>query len=1246
MSLKNFTFIFLLGIFAFMGKSYGQLPIVGFCANDVSGEQGDVVCIEITSTNFTNVQSFQFNLSYNGTLVIPDCPPAFVHPSLTNSVLGQIVNCANRENGYINFVWADSPVTIPDGEVLFTICFTLIGEPGTLSPVYFNGLVLEVEINQVDANGNTVITNVIDSKPGTITIISNTLRGIAGHCDDSGAGDGSLWFYAVGGSAPYTYTVNPGGITGVLNFDGERAELSGLAANLYTIDITDSNGLPLTITRRINTGTSLTIDRDTIIQPTCFSASNGQIQIGNISGGTGPFVFEWSNFVNGLDTLRRLRPGDYTVTITDVTTKCQIQETYSLAADTIRFNAIIQDTASCQSSRNGTVLISNITGGSPFTGTQPYSARINSGATFRRIMIPHTSANNLGVGDIRIEIQDALGCTVDTVIQMPYLYDVTIDTVLFQNITCHGANDGSLRIRALVGNPNIRFGYIPSTNLINSGNLGGVFISENLPPDTYSVLARDFNTGCEANFIFEITEPEPLLINALVLDADCVDLGSIDVNPLGGTGSYTYSWNPDQGNVSMIENITGGTYSLTVTDENNCTKDTVIMLNMAGTLNISISTVDVTCDGRTDGTASVNVQFSGGNIQPFTVFWRDENGNRIQGSTTTIGNLMAGNYTVEVVTNDGCSSQPRPFIINEGASVDFVSSIDSIPCFGGEGTIGINITGDPAGYIYEWREVGNVTTINTSNSLDAQAGQYTVTVVSPEGCQRVESFILNQPERLVDITVDFRTIECFGRETGAAVVTNIDNNMVYTWANGSVGQNILFVPAGNYWVVGNLEGCITDTTFFTITQFPPLVLDSSQLALNNPTCFGEDNGSIQVGAEGGTRQGYRYTWSVPGEVSNSISNLSAGTYTVTLSDSNNCIEEYTFVLTEPLELVASLDPNRSQFLDCNNQDNASLAITTTGGNPGIKTISWQSGLTVNNGVATGLSPGNYCATITDNFGCLDTFCYDLMAPPPLEGAMAVPAEPLCFGGTTCLEVDFITGGTGNRYTFQINNGIRYPIDSCVTVFAGTYFINLIDSSGCSISTTVTIGQPDPIVVVLGSGPTINLGEPSAVVSGTVIVPSGNSFNTTWSPDEVECLNVDCTTISVAPTETTLYTLLVTDTNGCTASDQTTVTVKKSRNVYFANIFSPNQDGVNDFFQPVTGIGVESVLQFYIYDRWGNMVFERTNYVPDPAGPGGWDGTFNGRKLDAAVYVYYCKVRFLDNREIEYSGSVTMLGSDR
>ncbi len=1248
MSLKNFTLSIVIFLSAFMGQSYGQFPPISICGTAEEGQVGDTVCVSFTVENFINVSSFQFGIGFNSTLIRAICPPAYINPVISSSGSGGLlVGCTRAEQGNIRIILDESSgnnVSLTDGDTLFTFCFEVIGDVGRESLIDLSTYNFEIDVVQFDDQGNKFESRTIDFKPGRIRIVANNLTVFTGACD-SDSNDGSLWFYAAGGTAPYSYTVNPGGTAGNNISDGERIDITGLAPDLYTIVITDAMGIMQTVTRRINNNPPFEIERDTVIQPSCFTTETGQIQILQLTGGTGSYVYEWSNFINNVETLDRLRTGTYTVTITDRNTRCQIQETYTLAVDTIRFDVMIGDTATCPSSRNGNVIITNITGGTPYDGTQPYTARINSGATFRRISVPHTSQSNLPTGAIRVEIQDAAGCFVDTVIQMPFLYTITVDTVLFQDISCHGANDGALHFRASIPDPQVRFGYIPSSNIMGDANIGGTFTVNNLGPDTYSVRALHFGSGCEVNFPFTITEPDPLFINATITDPDCVNMGAIDVNPTGGTGAYSYAWNPDQGNVSNVMNIMGGMYSLTVTDANNCTKDTTINMNTAGTLNITLQTTDVSCEGRTDGRALVNVVFSGGVIQPFTVFWRDENGVRIQASTTEIGNLASGNYTVEVITADGCSSLPRPFSIGSGSAVNFTSSITPIRCFGGQGVISVTIVGDASGYRYEWRQVGNVMPINTTNSLTAIAGQYTVTVFSPEGCSREESFTLDQPQPLSNVEVDFRTIECFGRLSGGAIITNLISGMVYNWSNNTTGSNMIAVPAGNYWVVGQLNGCLTDTTRFTINQFPILAIDSSRLIIASPTCFGDNNGSISLEAVGGTRMGYRYTWS-NGAISNNINNLGAGTYTVTISDSNNCEEEYEFVLTQPNELIATLDLDVSRLLDCNNQDNARLALNVRGGNPGIKTVRWQDGVTVEGNVAIGLSPGNYCATITDNFGCRDTFCYELSAPEPLVGSMNIPSDPLCFGGSTCISVDTISGGTGNRYTFQINNGIRYPIDSCVTVFAGTYVINLIDSSGCSIVTTVTVNQPDPITVLLPEDQSINLGETSAAINGSVIVPSGNDFSSTWLPASVECVNSDCTSMNVSPSETTTYTLSVTDTNGCTGSSQTRVIVRKTRNVFFANIFTPNQDGVNDFFQPVTGLGVERVNYFVIYDRWGNMVFEKSDYVPDPAGPGGWDGTFNGRKLDPAVYVYYCKVLFLDNKEIEYTGSVTMLGSNR
>ncbi|MBL0099203.1 MAG: hypothetical protein IPP49_03385 [Saprospiraceae bacterium] len=234
-----------------------------------------------------------------------------------------------------------------------------------------------------------------------------------------------------------------------------------------------------------------------------------------------------------------------------------------------------------------------------------------------------------------------------------------------------------------------------------------------------------------------------------------------------------------------------------------------------------------------------------------------------------------------------------------------------------------------------------------------------------------------------------------------------------------------------------------------------------------------------------------------------------------------------------------------------------------------------------NNTAIGLSPGTYCATVSDNFGCKDTVCYTLTAPAVLKGEVNTPVEPLCNGGESCISVKYLVGGTGNKYTFQINNGTRYPIDSCVTVFAGQYFINLIDSAGCSIDTIITIGQPAPITVDAGLDREIQLGLPSPVIN--VNVDSSVGIDTlVWSPaGDIICLTQNCISVEAAPAVTTTYLITVTDLNGCKGSDEITVDVKNVRNVYFANIFTPNRDGENEYFQAVTGPGRENT-QFYYF----------------------------------------------------------------
>lgn len=1232
----------LLSVFTFLMLQFmaiGQpLPLVEFNVSSGMGLTGDKVCLTVTVNNFINVESVQFNLSYNAAIITPDCPFDITNSALPD-ISGGNFNCNNQANGFINFVWFNQATTIPDGSVIFNVCFTLIGNAGSISPVYFNGQLLDIEVGQVDNNGNSVSTDEIISNVGTITIKSNTLVAFVGVCDADAnniAAGGSATFYATAGTPPYTYTINPGGYSGANLADGQRETITGMLQGNYTLIVTDAAGLNTSRTFNISNNLPIMIDSSSAKAPTCIGKRNGIIDIKGVSGGLTPYQYEWSNLISGLKTIDGLNPGIYTVTITDFT-GCKKIENFDLNIDTLKFDLVVRDSTECNNARTGIITIENVTGGTPFAFGYQYVLN-NFGNP--KTLTSSLNITGIAAGNNTVRVSDSVGCIVDKIINVPIRKVVNIDTVAFVPISCFGRNDGSIRLRA---RPGQGYGYIPSANILDSGNQGGTFIAENMGPGNYSVIARD-NFGCTDTFRFSMVQPDPILINADVVQPDCVNTGSITLNPTGGTGTYAYAWTPDVGNVSSQTGLLGGPISVTVTDANNCQETESFVLNDVGSLSLTITTQDVSCPGRNDGSATVIPQFSG-SLPMFEVFWVTQAGQVLPIKTTTIQNLPPGNYTVEIVTVDGCRSNPRPFTIQDAIPFTIITNVTNALCFDETGRAEVSVSGNNTGFTYEWRLLGSTTIISTSSTLIEKAGLYEVKATSPSGCSTETSVTITQPDQIVFPAPETRNVTCFGLATGQAAILSGPQGITYTWSSGSIGPFAVNLQAGPGWVFGSVGVCKSDTIFFDIGTFPPLTIDQSKTLVVNPTCFGDDNGSVTIEATGGTGLGYVYSWldGVPGPTRN---NISAGAYIINISDSNNCTQSDTFYLTQPDKLEAFLDRNRTIELDCNNQDRGKIALLTTGGNPGIKTISWQSGVITDGGVAVGLSSGTYCATITDNFGCLDTFCYTMVASLPLVGELNIPEEPLCNGGQTCISVKSLTGGTGNKYTFQINNGIRYPLDSCAIVFAGNYSINLIDSAGCFITTSLVINQPDPIIVDAGPDQEVQLGLESSVINVFVDSPAGVD-TLIWSPlSSVSCLTLDCMSITVSPTETTTYVVTVTDNNGCIATDDIAVKVKNVRNVYFANVFSPNRDGNNDFFQAVTGPGVDLILSFSIFDRWGNKVFEKLNYMPDPAGSDGWDGTFQGRPLDPSVFVYHAKALFIDGKVIDYSGSVTLLDKVR
>jgi gliding motility-associated-like protein len=1239
LSLFVFVLVLLQSNYA-IGQDY---PPVIITIADTCGFRGETVCVDFTIDNCENVEGLNFLVSYDPTILKIDTVDLdkSLWPTIDQSEFVIYDSIAGGTAAYgagnISFLYFNGPVvTLADGSNIFTLCFKIIGQPGEVSPVIINQVKFGTEVTQTSKTDPTQApATILNWKNGSVKVKTVGVDLIAKSCGstNNANNNGSITFTPVGGKAPYSYTVNGGTATTGIG-EGQQVFLSNLVNATYTIIVTDALGIP-SPAKVIVIDQTLPIEYDVIAKnPTCFhnATQNGSIEIIITDGGAysaDTYDFAWSVFEFDRTKINELGSGQYSVTMTDPA-GCSTIDTFNLAATPITYNVEVID-ALCAGKKTGEIKITNIQGGigGPY---KHYFAGLDKGAVN---IFP-----NLAGGKYDIRVADGAPCSTPIqTINVKFMRDLTLSAVT-TDVSCGSKEDGTVTV---TGTPaNLRFEW-------KLNNLGGfvqgptdnTYVNNALGGGLYSLYAIDPD-GCRDTVSFTIKDSAPIFAKATIIQPDCVVKGTISFQPTGGTGPYTYMWDPPQSNnPSSVVNLLGGTFKVTITDANNCSKDTIIILNDAGSVNVTLSKQDVSCDGKNDGRANVTILASG----MIDITWRDGNNVALGPKTNTITNLAPGNYTVEVKDLALNCNKLIPFTILGSQPLSWMPTITQAKCFGDTSSITVAVPG-VTDATYEWIKGGEpLTIVDTDNVLKTiLAGDYKVTIKYGSGCEKDTTFRILPSNTVNFQTPSTRKVSCFGFSDGQAAVLSPPPGVIFSWSSGEVGPFALTYPAGIHWVIGSdNNGCKSDTVFFEIFTFDRLMVDDGFSVIKRPTCFGDKDGSIAIQAIGGTGVGYKYKWFNPASTDPMIAGLGVGDYIVEISDNNNCVYRDTVVLDQPQKLTAEIDNIRSVFLDCNNTDKGKLYLNISGGNPGVKKAMWQSGVLVENGAAIELAPGTYCATISDNLGCQDTACYTLSAPAPLRGEVNEPDPIVCNGSTTCISIKSITGGTGNDYRFQIiTGGDKLPIDSCVMVQAGSYFIQMIDSAGCSIDTFITIPQPDPVSIDVGADQELQLGYPPIILNAIIDTPLALD-TIIWSPNSfVNCLTLNCQSASVAPTSTTTYTISVVDANGCTGTDQITINVKDVRNVYFANAFSPNGDGANDYFQMVVGPDVLLIKSFQIFDRWGNLMHQQENYLPDPAQTDGWDGTLNGDRLDPGVFVFIATVDFIDGVTSQYRGSVTLM----
>ncbi len=831
------------------------------------------------------------------------------------------------------------------------------------------------------------------------------------------------------------------------------------------------------------------------------------------AGGCMPYSYLWNNGQTS-QTATGLSATTYSVTVTDglgntATTSVTLTEPSPLVIDSLTSPVNAGGwNINCANTNNGIITI-NVLGGADCA---PYSYSWTGPNGYTST---DEDLNIVYAGTYYVTITDINNCSITDSITLTEPELLVIDLIDQQDVSCNGLADGFATV--LAGGGAGGYQYLWSNGKTSAS-------ADSLDAGIYFVSVTD-NNGCIANTNVVIGEPTLLIAAATITsdyngqDVTCAGAndGSAQVLANGGTPGYTYLWT--NGSTDYFANdLTAGTYFVTVTDTNGC--DTTVSVTLVDPPVLSagvVSVTNVTCNSAADGSATV--QASGGTPGYF-YYWS----NTQTGATAT--GLAAGTHNVTVSDTNGCNIVLTITITEPDVLNPVLLDILDVTCNGGSNGAGfINVTGGTEPYTYLW---SNGATTEDLNGVGA--GDYTVQITDANGCDTSFTLVISQPTPMVAFIENQVNVYCAGNNTGEASV-NISGGVpgyTYLWDNGQTTQTVADLSAGPHSItIRDANNCITIVNF-VITE--SIVLSAGDVDVNNVTCNGGNNGSISFNMEGGSAP-YSYVWS-NGQTTVPAINLQAGDHSVTITDSAGCVLQLSFTVSQPDALTLNII-NIVQPV-CSGSSTGHATVQVTGGTPNYQ-YAWDNGQTT--ATATGFTAGVHTVVVTDANGCVDSTTVTITEPASLSVSIIGSSNPTCFGGANGTATALVGGGVAPYdYSWSPSGGTN---STATGLSAGTHIVIVTDANGCSASQTYTLTQPAQVVVTIdGGGSTICAGE-SVTLTASATGGTG-SYNFAWNNGLG-----NGATHTVSPTVTTTYVVIAANAQGCSATDSVTVSIYPS-----------------------------------------------------------------------------------------------------
>ncbi|UKN00524.1 gliding motility-associated C-terminal domain-containing protein [Paracrocinitomix mangrovi] len=895
-----------------------------------------------------------------------------------------------------------------------------------------------------DASGCTYDTIVNITEPTELIVSTSFANNSA-----CGLCNGSATVNPSGGVGPYTFLWSPvpGAGQGTNN-------ATSLCPGVYSCTVTDANGCSEVEVFAISDISAETLTMDST-DVSCFGSCDGGVEVIYICSDP-PCTNQWYDGTSGLPltgetgtTVSNLCAGDYYVEVTNGSLCVSIGVTTVTGPTQILANETVNQ-ISCNGANNGSIILAP-SGGSGGGFTYTWSPVPGNGQG-------NSSATGLSPGTWCVDIIDSDGCIQN------YCWDINqpTATVINPSVTdpsCNGSCNGIISVAVSGGWGSYTYQWydgggnpIPGeTNSLISGLCAG----------NYTIEITDAG-GCISTMLITLTEPSgvtsPITGTDVLCFGDCT--GTATVNPSGGFAPYIVNWyNSGTGLLigqsgNTASSLCPNDYHAVITDNNGCNFTTpVVSVGEPPELTWTINSNDASCFGVCDGDAQV---IPAGGFPGYFFEWLDIGGNPIVGGTTSsVSNLCAGNYTIEVIDVNGCTSGQQTVVIDENPEITGNIFTNNSTCGGATGSATVFATGGTGPYTYQWFD--NLMVLlpgETANTiLNIAAGAYFVEVTDAAGC--TELFLANVSDSPVT-TITWDAVNdptCFGGSDGNISITVSGPNapFIYTWnPGGLIDEDPTGLYAGNWTVqITDALGCINyyDTTLFDPAE---ILVTSNVTASDCDLC----NGAIDITVTGGTGAA-TVIWN-NSMTGTSINGLCSSMYEAQITDANGC------------QVLEQVDvPNNGGLtgdqtvtaISCGGVCDGEITVSGIGGNPPYSYYWLHDGST--SSTQSNLCAGSYFVTITDFVGCTYSMEIEMNEPNAIDIETTI-TNPSC--GNADGSITVTSSGGILPHTYLWNTLAVTP--SVSNLSAGVYIVTVTDASGCAQDFEIGLSNSDaPIATV-------------------------------------------------------------------------------------------------------------------------------------------------------------------------------------